>query len=212
MTMEINSESSNGIIGLDGVYLYSAFLSGRQLIWSAGNPEGIFGRHSLQSLKHPLEYARGLHHPKDREKIRNFVLSFGSNGCNTWAGFYRIKHSDGHWVWIYSKVGLHPAANNGEAMATGLVIDVQSALPQQPLSELLRIATRWQYAEKIKQLTPRELMIIKLIAEGQCYKDIAGQLFIQPDTVNKHRKNILHKLGLKNIAMLACFAKEAGLV
>jgi hypothetical protein len=70
MTMEINSESSNGIIGLDGVYLYSAFLSGRQLIWSAGNPEGIFGRHSLQSLKHPLEYIRAMFHPKERTILR----------------------------------------------------------------------------------------------------------------------------------------------
>jgi DNA-binding NarL/FixJ family response regulator len=98
-------------------------------------------------------------------------------------------------------------------LVAGMVMDILSGMPSNPnLEAIVRETARFQYAEKIKQLTPRELMIIKLIAEGQCYKDIAEQLFIQPDTVNKHRKNILRKLGLKNIAMLACFAKETGIV
>jgi DNA-binding NarL/FixJ family response regulator len=94
-----------------------------------------------------------------------------------------------------------------------MVIDILAGMPTNPnLEAIIRETARWQYADKIKNLTPRELMIVKLIAEGHCYKDIAAQLYIQPDTVNKHRKNILRKLGLKNIAMLACFAKETGLV
>jgi DNA-binding NarL/FixJ family response regulator len=95
----------------------------------------------------------------------------------------------------------------------GMVMDILSGMPSNPnLEAIVREIVRWQYADKIKKLTTRELLIIKLIVEGHCYKDIAEQLFIQPDTVNKHCKNILHKLSLKNIAMLACFAKETGIV
>lgn len=64
----------------------------------------------------------------------------------------------------------------------------------------------------IKSLTARELEILKLIAQGLSYTDIAERLFIQPETVNKHRKNIQNKLHLNNIALLTCFAMENGLV
>ncbi len=64
----------------------------------------------------------------------------------------------------------------------------------------------------IKSLTLRELEVLKLIAQGLSYKDIAERLFIQPETVNKHRKNIQKKLHLNCIALLTCFAMENGLV
>ncbi|NCA76310.1 MAG: helix-turn-helix transcriptional regulator [Alphaproteobacteria bacterium] len=64
----------------------------------------------------------------------------------------------------------------------------------------------------MKNLTTRELEILKLIALGQSYTEIAARLFIQPETVNKHRKNIQNKLHLKSIALLTCFAIENGLV
>jgi DNA-binding CsgD family transcriptional regulator len=43
-------------------------------------------------------------------------------------------------------------------------------------------------------------------------QDIADALFISVYTVNTHRKNILHKLGIKNTAGLVKFASDNGLV
>jgi len=63
----------------------------------------------------------------------------------------------------------------------------------------------------IKLLTSRERTILARIAHGHSYTRIAEQLFIQPETVNKHRKNIMKKLHLNSIALLACFAMENGL-
>jgi DNA-binding CsgD family transcriptional regulator len=208
----VNPLPENLITSLN-VYFYIVDCEKRSLISSIGSIGNILGRYPPGALMFPLELTEELHHPKERAIIRECVHDFGKRNCQCWSGFYRIRHFNGNWVWIYSKVSFHNGHNGRNQLAAGLVMDIRSSLPQQQnLDYIIREAARFQYAEKIKKLTPRELMIIKLIAEGQCYKDIAGQLFIQPDTVNKHRKNILRKLGLKNIAMLACFAKEVGLV
>ncbi len=61
-------------------------------------------------------------------------------------------------------------------------------------------------------LTPREEEIVKLIAEGHSSKDIADTLVISVKTVERHRANILQKLGLHDRLELTRFAIRAGLV
>ena len=61
-------------------------------------------------------------------------------------------------------------------------------------------------------LTPREQEIVKLIAEGRSAKEIAAILVISPKTVDRHRANILHKLGMRDRLDLARFAIRNGLV
>lgn len=62
------------------------------------------------------------------------------------------------------------------------------------------------------QLTKREVEIIKLIATELTTNEIAEKLFISSYTVETHRKNILSKLGVKNLAGLVRFAYENQLV
>jgi DNA-binding NarL/FixJ family response regulator len=59
-----------------------------------------------------------------------------------------------------------------------------------------------------KHLTPRELEIIRMIADGQTNHEIAEALFLSVVTVNTHRKNILAKLHLKNTAALVKYAAD----
>jgi DNA-binding NarL/FixJ family response regulator len=61
-------------------------------------------------------------------------------------------------------------------------------------------------------LTPREEEIVKLIAEGQSSKEIAATLIISVKTVERHRANILQKLGMRDRLELAKYAIRAGLV
>jgi DNA-binding NarL/FixJ family response regulator len=61
-----------------------------------------------------------------------------------------------------------------------------------------------------KELTAKEIEIIKLIAEGLTSKEIAEKLFISHRTVETHRHNILKKLGLPNAALLSSWAKQKG--
>jgi DNA-binding NarL/FixJ family response regulator len=61
-------------------------------------------------------------------------------------------------------------------------------------------------------LTPRELDVIKLIAEGLTSEEIADALIISPKTVERHRANILEKLGMRNRVELTRYAIRRGLV
>lgn len=61
-------------------------------------------------------------------------------------------------------------------------------------------------------LSGREQEIIKLIAEGYTNSKIAELLFLSPHTVNTHRKNIMHKLGVNNTAAIVMFAVKNDLV
>ena len=60
----------------------------------------------------------------------------------------------------------------------------------------------------LKDLTPAELKILKLIAENKTSKEISEELFISYRTVENHRTNIANKLGLKGPHSLLNFAIE----
>jgi DNA-binding NarL/FixJ family response regulator len=61
-------------------------------------------------------------------------------------------------------------------------------------------------------LTPREVEILKLIAEGHTSEEIGTMLFIAKKTVDRHRANILEKLGMRNRVELTRYAIRRGLV
>ena len=61
-----------------------------------------------------------------------------------------------------------------------------------------------------KSLTTREIVILKLLAEGKSSKEMADLLFISIPTVNRHRFNIRQKLQIKNNADLIKYAIEKG--
>jgi DNA-binding NarL/FixJ family response regulator len=61
-------------------------------------------------------------------------------------------------------------------------------------------------------LTPRELEVVKLIAEGHTSEEIAEMLFISKKTVDRHRANVLEKLGMRNRVELTRYAIRRGLV
>ena len=68
------------------------------------------------------------------------------------------------------------------------------------------VATAWD------TLTSRERGILKLVAEGNGNKQIASHLSISIKTVEKHRSSLMHKLGLRNSAMLTAYAIERGMI
>lgn len=58
----------------------------------------------------------------------------------------------------------------------------------------------------LKDLTPTERRILKLITENKTSKEIAAELFISPHTVQNHRVKICQKLELKGVHSLVKFA------
>jgi DNA-binding NarL/FixJ family response regulator len=67
-------------------------------------------------------------------------------------------------------------------------------------------------AEEFDVLTPRELQVLKLIAEAYTNKEIASELFISVKTVERHRQHILAKLGMSDRVELTRYAIRRGLI
>lgn len=61
-------------------------------------------------------------------------------------------------------------------------------------------------------LTPREEQILKLVADGNTSKEIAASIHLSPETVRSHRKTLMRKLGVHNVAELTQAASKEGLI
>lgn len=66
--------------------------------------------------------------------------------------------------------------------------------------------------DKARELTPREVEVLRLVARGATNSEIAGKLFISEVTVKTHLGHILTKLGLRDRAAAIVFAFEHRLV
>ena len=74
------------------------------------------------------------------------------------------------------------------------------------------IARADQRGGEFDLLTPRELEVLKLIAEGHSSKQIAELLVISVKTVDRHRTNMLDKLGMRDRVELTRYAIRRGLI
>ena len=74
-----------------------------------------------------------------------------------------------------------------------------------------RIAIRFGLAKPL-DLTPRELDVIRLVAEGLSNKEIGQSLAISPRTVNFHLDNLFAKLGVRSRTEAAILALQQGWV
>ncbi len=100
------------------------------------------------------------------------------------------------------------------AIAQGGVI-VSPLMATKLLTEFKYLATggKKEATEKDKaELSPREVEVLQLVAQGAPNKEIADSLFISENTVKTHLKSIMEKLHLANRSQAAAYAVEKGLV
>lgn len=84
---------------------------------------------------------------------------------------------------------------------------VRAYITTQPQDTLQTTSAKDQETpQPLSILTPRELEVLKLVAEGLTSQEIADQLVLSVKTVQAHRANIMEKLDLRDITHLVRFA------
>src|SRR2546425_5023001 len=66
--------------------------------------------------------------------------------------------------------------------------------------------------KRIDRLSSRETEVLQLIAEGRLNKQIAGELNLSIKTIEKHRQQLMNKLGIHDIAGLTRYAISKGII
>jgi DNA-binding CsgD family transcriptional regulator len=133
---------------------------------------------------------------------------------------FRMRHKNGNYIRVNRQTSCFRTDNFGNTVYS---ISVYTDINHIKRSNLITYA--WKTTTDIeldmdnlierfqlKILTPREMEIIQMLSQGYSATQIAGRLFISEYTVIAHRRNILHKTGVKNTAELIKYGVEAGLI
>jgi len=86
------------------------------------------------------------------------------------------------------------------------ILNNRTYFSNQLLKNIIKSFQQTKDADNKDDLTEREIEVLKLICDGYSDIDIAEKLFLSPQTVNKHRANILSKTGVKNSVSLVVYA------
>jgi DNA-binding NarL/FixJ family response regulator len=127
-------------------------------------------------------------------------------------------HSDRRFVAEMIRAGasgyvVKNAASTELLRAIRAVSQGQAYLCPQVAAAVMREATQDPQRGEPQQsaLTRREREVLKLLAEGQRTAGIAVRMHLAPTTVDVHRRNIMRKLDLHNVAELTKYALREGL-
>jgi len=108
---------------------------------------------------------------------------------------------------------LKKASSNDLLDALRTVAKGGSYLSSQVSDRLLSRIQRGDLEPKerpLEALSPRELQVLRLVAEGKTSKDIAVMLDLGLQTVRSHRKTMMKQLGVNNVAGLTQLALAEG--
>ena len=109
-----------------------------------------------------------------------------------------------------AKAVLAEATERAEELGAGLLIDrLQTLARQLGLASSRRRASA---GSAFADLTPRELEVLRLVAEGRTNGEIGAALFISTKTASVHVSNIFAKLGVSGRGEAAAIAHRHGLV
>ena len=88
-----------------------------------------------------------------------------------------------------------------------------AALAAQLLETLGDVALRsWKLPETGETLSPREIEVLRLVAQGASNRTIPERLVLSEETVKSHVARILRKLGVASRTQAAARARALGLV
>ncbi len=122
--------------------------------------------------------------------------------------------TDAAEAWAFGARGLLPRDTTAEKLAAALAAVAHGLAVIDPIfaATLLPVARDQSPAPPIEELTPRELQVLRLMAEGQSNKTIARALGISEHTVKFHVNAILGKLNVASRTEAVVHATRLGLI
>lgn len=112
---------------------------------------------------------------------------------------------------IQNVIGIHTDVTYLNIPIDGRISFVSDSLPSYYADENVGDFIEIQ-SKSNTQFTSREIEIIKLLAKGLTFKEIANQLFVSPHTIVTHKRNILSKSNSKNTAELVASCIREGVI
>jgi predicted ATPase/DNA-binding CsgD family transcriptional regulator len=156
---------------------------------------------ALADLGHTLQPLEGRLADRDRQRLR---AALGD-------GAFEAEYAAGRALdlaQVLAALGPREAAA-GPARADN---PARPGMPAEREAALLSKRDATASGEAVTVLTPRELDVLRLVAQGLSNADVARRLVLSEHTVHRHLANILRKLGLSSRAAAAAWGVRAGLV
>jgi len=154
-----------------------------------------------------------MYHPDDQNLLLEMRSFFRTNPRGVFTAFYKFQKASGQYGWFYTTAKIfkyEPLSGVFEVL--GVTLDFSDNLTYGKNLKLFAQEKLQDINKKqISRITPREKEMIKYFANGFSTRELSELLGLSSHTINNHRKNILHKLELKNLAALVNFAVENGL-
>ena len=167
-------------------------------------------------------------HPDDRRGVTDATIDalqgtidnhMTSPGRLKFSVNYRFQKKDGSYLQVlrYQTVQLSDQQGNflrttGIIMELGHVPELIGVTGKMVDNESGNVIYSRSYFNQDRLFSAREKQIILLLANGMKTDEIARELFISPNTVSTHRKNMLRKHAVKNTAELILYSKKQGII
>ena len=104
-------------------------------------------------------------------------------------------------------MAIKAVAHGGAFLYPGLAKAlVHAFVAQSAITPVTELPQTTKLAQDLQVLTPREMEVLRLVAEGRTNHEIADQFVVSIKTVQSHRANVMEKLGLQDITHLVRFA------
>jgi DNA-binding NarL/FixJ family response regulator len=143
------------------------------------------------------------------------VLGFGAAGALGVVAlslaeyrFLVVEHSVEIYVALVASLFAAVGIWLGRSLGRRKAAPTATAEPSVPAAEFVRDEARLAALE----ITPRELEILGLVAEGLSNREIGERLFVSENTVKTHCSRLFDKLGAKRRTQAIQLGREAGLI
>jgi DNA-binding CsgD family transcriptional regulator len=167
-------------------------------------------------------------HPDDRRAVCDATIDaiqgtidngMTSPGRLKFSVNYRFQKKDGSYLQVLRHQTVQQTDEQGNILrTTGIIVElghlpeVNGVIGKLVDNKSGKVIYTRSYSEKASIFSTREKEIILLLANGRKTDEIAEELFISPNTVSTHRKNMLKKYAVKNTAQLILFSKKQGIL